>query len=126
MQPMACSLSLVSLAGADVLLILLLILSFSLAAGQGWTGIALVCADVSVAVLLTTPFLVSVIFWGYMRLNLLLGSARGCPGNTWMTPVWLDRCNPSPFLSFYVSLAIWVDLQLNNVQHPSLYWCRCD
>ena len=38
-------------------------------------------------------FLVSVIPRYYMRLNLLLGSARDCPGSACISPVWLERCN---------------------------------
>ena len=35
-----------------------------------------------------------------MRLNLLLGSARKCPGSTCISPVWLARC-PTLSLSLH-------------------------
>ena len=35
------------------------------------------------------------LFWCWMRLNLLLGSARGCLGSTCISPVWLERCKLS-------------------------------
>ena len=33
-----------------------------------------------------------------------LGSARGCPGSTCISLVWLDRCNTSLFLSLSLTL----------------------
>ena len=31
--------------------------------------------------------------WCCMRLDLLLGSAKGCSGSTCISPVWLERCS---------------------------------
>ena len=60
-----------------------LVLSLFLAAGQGVTNIALVYAKVSNAVFLTMYFLVSLVFLCFsdLPLELLLGSARMCPGS---------------------------------------------
>ena len=50
------------------------------------------CENVSNSVFLTICYLVSVILLWCMRLNVLPGSARGCPGSTCISPVWLGRC----------------------------------
>ena len=47
--------------------------------------------------------LVSMVSWCCMRLDLLLGCARGFPGTPGISPVWLDRCN-ALFLFLFLSL----------------------
>ena len=56
---------------------------------QELTRIALVYANVSNAVSWTIYWcrLGSCGFWSCMRLDLLVGSARGCPGSTYISPV---------------------------------------
>ena len=39
--------------------------------------------------------LVSVVLFYTMTNNYLMGSARGCPGSTCNSPVWLERCKLS-------------------------------
>ena len=63
-----------------------------LGADEGMTSLALVCEEVSESVFLTTRYVVSVTILCCMRLDLLRGSAGGCPGSTCICPVWLGRC----------------------------------
>ena len=40
-------------------------------------------------------FLVSILLFCTVIEHSVMGSARGCPGSTCISPVWLERCKPS-------------------------------
>ena len=70
-------------------------------------------------VYVTIYLLISVFFGTYWRLDLLLGSARGCPGQHLHQPVWLERCN---FLVQLTALSWLLGMSLNCKPRTTTYW----
>ena len=66
----------------------------------------------------------SVLFCSVYVTYMSLGSARGCPGSTCISPVWLDRCTTHS-LSFSFSLSLSHMIMFSRLKEFGSCTCQC-